>query len=48
MEKYDYVVVGAGIFGATVAERLASVGKKILVIDRREHLAGNIYSYTDD
>lgn len=48
MEKYDYVVVGAGIFGATVAERLASVGKKILVIDRREHLAGNIYSYTDE
>lgn len=44
---YDYVVVGAGIFGATVAERLASVGKKALVIDRRNHLAGNIYSYTD-
>ena len=44
---YDYVVVGAGIFGATVAERLASVGKKVLVIDRRNHLAGNIYSYTD-
>ena len=45
---YDYVVVGAGIYGATVAERLANVGKKILVIDRREHLAGNIYTYTDE
>lgn len=44
---YDYLVVGAGIFGATVAERLASAGKKVLVIDRRDHLAGNIYSYTD-
>lgn len=47
MEKSDYLVVGAGIFGATVAERLANAGKKVLVIDRREHLAGNIYSYTD-
>lgn len=47
MNKYDFVVVGAGIFGATIAERLADAGKKVLVIDRREHLAGNIYSYTD-
>lgn len=45
--KVDYLVAGAGIFGATVAERLASAGKKVLVIDRRPHLAGNIYSYTD-
>ena len=45
--KYDYLIVGAGIFGATVAERLATKGKSVLVIDRREHLAGNIYSYTD-
>ncbi len=44
---FDYLVVGTGIFGATVAERLADAGKKVLVIDRREHLAGNIYSYTD-
>lgn len=48
MEEYDYVIVGAGIFGATVAERLASAGRRALVIDRREHLAGNIYSYTDE
>ena len=48
MEGIDYLVVGAGIFGATVAERLANAGKKVLVIDRREHLAGNIYSYTDE
>ncbi len=47
MKKYDYIVVGAGIFGATVAERLANAGLKTLVIDRREHLAGNIYSYAD-
>ncbi|MBR3236710.1 UDP-galactopyranose mutase [Candidatus Saccharibacteria bacterium] len=48
MEENDYLIVGAGIFGATVAERLAVAEKKVLVIDRREHLAGNIYSYTDD
>lgn len=48
LKNYDYLVVGAGIFGATVAERLASAGKKILVIERRSHLAGNIYSYVDE
>lgn len=47
-DKYDYGIIGAGVFGATVAERLASAGKKVLVIDRRKHLAGNIYSYTDE
>ena len=45
--NYDYLIVGAGFFGATIAERLASQGKKILIIDRRPHLAGNAYSYTD-
>ena len=48
MEEIDYLVVGAGIFGATIAERLANVGKKVLVIDKRDHLAGNIYSYADE
>lgn len=47
MDKYDYIVVGAGFFGSTVAERLAAKGKKILVIDRRNHVAGNAYSYAD-
>lgn len=45
--NYDYLIVGAGFFGATVAERLANRGKKVLIIDRRPHLAGNAYSYTD-
>ena len=45
---YEYLIVGAGVFGATVAERLAEAGKKVLVIERRAHLAGNIYSYTDE
>ena len=47
MTENEYLVVGAGIFGATVAERLANAGFSVQVIDRREHLAGNIYSYTD-
>ena len=47
-KRINYLIVGAGIFGATVAERLANDGKKVLVIDRRGHLAGNIYSYTDE
>ena len=33
LKNNDYVIVGAGIFGATVAERLANAGKKVLVID---------------
>lgn len=48
MENYDYLIVGAGIFGAVVAENLAKKDKKVLVIDKRDHLAGNIYSYTDE
>ena len=46
--KFDLVVVGAGFYGATVAERMASKGKKVLVLDRREHVAGNAYSYRDE
>ena len=46
--EFDLIVVGAGFYGATVAERKAAEGKKILVIDRREHVAGNAYSYRDE
>lgn len=43
MGKYDYVIVGAGLFGATFAYEAKKRGKKCLVIDRRNHLGGNIY-----
>jgi len=44
----DLLVVGAGFFGATVAERAANIlNKKVVVIDRRDHIAGNAYSYID-
>jgi UDP-galactopyranose mutase len=42
--KYDYLIVGAGLFGAVVANIARSSGKRCLVIDRREHIGGNIYS----
>jgi len=42
--KYDYLIVGAGLFGATMAERLNKEGKKVLVIDKRDHIAGNVYT----
>lgn len=42
--KYDYLVVGAGLYGAVFAQKKTEQGKKCLVIDRREHIAGNIYS----
>lgn len=41
---YDYLLVGAGLFNATLANIFASKGKKCLVIDRRSHIAGNIYT----
>ena len=42
--KYDYLVVGAGLFGAIFAHEANKRGKKVLVIDKRDHVAGNIYT----
>ena len=42
--KYDYLVVGAGLFGAVFAREAADAGKKVLVIDRRGHIGGNVYT----
>ena len=41
--KFDYLIVGAGLFGATFAYKAKQAGKKCLVIDKRPHLGGNIY-----
>lgn len=41
--KYDYLIVGSGLFGATFAYKAKQVGKKCLVIDKRPHLGGNVY-----
>lgn len=42
-KEYDYLIVGAGLFGATVAWRLHKAGKRVLVIDRRNHAGGNVH-----
>lgn len=45
---YDYLIVGAGFAGSVIAERLAAgSGKKVLLIDRREHIGGNAYDHLD-
>ncbi len=44
LKKYDYLIVGAGIFGATFAYEATKKGKTCLVIDKRDHIAGNMYT----
>ncbi|NLG04906.1 MAG: UDP-galactopyranose mutase [Clostridia bacterium] len=44
MKKYDYLIVGAGLFGAVFAHEAVKAGKKVLVIDRRAHIGGNVYT----
>ena len=41
---YDYLIVGAGLYGAVFAREATDAGKKVLVIDKRDHIAGNIYT----
>lgn len=43
MSKFDYLIIGSGLFGATFAYRAKKMGKKCLVIDKRPHLGGNVY-----
>jgi UDP-galactopyranose mutase len=46
---FDYLVVGAGFAGSVLAERLASqLGARVLVVDKRPHIAGNAYDHHDD
>src|SRR3954454_8470481 len=48
-DSYDLLVVGAGYAGSVIAERFASQqGARVLVVDRRDHIAGNAYDYVDD
>lgn len=42
--KYDYLVVGAGLFGATFAQQAKELGKTVLIVEKRDHIAGNIYT----
>ena len=42
--NYDYLIVGAGLYGAVFARQAADAGKKVLVIDKRSHIGGNVYT----
>ena len=44
MAKYDYLVVGSGLFGSVFAREATDAGKRVLVIDKRDHIAGNVYT----
>lgn len=44
MKQYDYLIVGAGLFGATFAQQMNLRGKKCLIIEKRNHIAGNVYT----
>ncbi len=49
MDKhYDYLIVGAGLYGAVFAQEAKKAGKTCLVIDKRDHIAGNIYTYEQE
>lgn len=44
MNKYDYLIVGTGLFGSLFAYKAIQAGKKVLVIDKRRHIGGNLYT----
>ena len=44
MESYDVLIVGAGLYGATAAQRLRERGKRVLVLEKRPHVGGNVYT----
>lgn len=46
--KADILIIGAGISGAVLAERYAAIGKKVLVLEKRDHIAGNCHDYIDE
>lgn len=48
MKKYDYLIVGSGLFGSIFAHEATKRGKTCLVIERRSHLGGNIYCENRD
>ena len=45
---YDYLIVGSGLYGAVMANELTKKGKKVLIIEKRDHIAGNVYTEKRD
>ena len=48
MIQADIIIIGAGISGAVLAQQYAAIGKSVLVIEKRNHIAGNCYDYIDE
>ena len=49
MKDYKYVIVGAGLSGLTIAERITSeLDEEVLIIEKRNHIGGNVYDFYDD
>ena len=48
MIQTDILIIGAGISGAVLAERYAALGKKVLILEKRNHIAGNCYDFIDE
>lgn len=44
MAQYDYLIVGAGLYGAVFAQQAKQAGRRCLVVERRAHIAGNVYT----
>lgn len=47
-DKYDFLIIGCGITGCVIAREMANNGKKVLILDRRNHIGGNMYDYVDN
>ncbi|MEN9389637.1 MAG: UDP-galactopyranose mutase, partial [Candidatus Parcubacteria bacterium] len=48
LQHFDIVIVGAGISGATLANKYAQLGKTVVVFEKRNHIAGNCYDYYNE
>jgi UDP-galactopyranose mutase len=47
--NFDYLVVGCGLSGVVIAERIAStLGRRVLILESRDHIGGNVYDYQDE
>ena len=45
---YDYIIIGSGFAGAVVAQKMAEKGKKVLILEKRDHIGGNCYDENDE